>query len=111
MAMNPLDFMKGLQKMQEKLGDFQDKLAEFVVTGASGGGMVEVDMNGKLDVLAVRISKDALALVGAVKNSAVEPDAEMLGDLVTAACVAAHEKAQQVAQGEAGNLAQMMGGQ
>jgi DNA-binding YbaB/EbfC family protein len=104
MTMNPLDMMKGLQKVQEQFGDFQDKIAEFIVTGASGGGMVEVDMNGKFDVLAVRIAKDAL---GPAAEGA-EPDVEMLGDLVAAAFTSAQEKVRQMVQGEAGNLMQMM---
>jgi DNA-binding YbaB/EbfC family protein len=110
MTMNPLDLVKGLQKAQEQFGDFQDKLAEFIVTGVSGGGMVEIDMNGKFDVLAVRISKDAVGLmVEGVEGAVAEPDVEMLGDLVAAAFSAAQEKVRQMVQGEAGNIAQMMG--
>jgi DNA-binding YbaB/EbfC family protein len=103
MTVNPLDFMKNLQKMQEQLGDFQEKLADIVITGAAAGGMVEVDMNGKMEVQAVRIAKDAVLTEGA------EPDIEMLEDLIVAACASAREKVQASIQGEAGSMAQSMG--
>jgi DNA-binding YbaB/EbfC family protein len=103
MTINPLDFMKNLQKMQAQLGDFQEKLAEIAVTGSAAGGMVEVDMNGKMEVLAVRIAKDAVQTEGA------GPDIEMLEDLIVAACAAAREKIQASIQGEAGSMAQNMG--
>jgi DNA-binding YbaB/EbfC family protein len=104
MTINPLDFMKNLQKMQTQLGDFQEKLAEIVVTGSAAGGMVEVDMNGKMEVVAVRIAKDAVTA-----ESGAEPDTEMLEDLIVAACASAREKVQASIQGEAGSMAQSMG--
>ncbi|MDR1095782.1 MAG: YbaB/EbfC family nucleoid-associated protein [Spirochaetaceae bacterium] len=104
MTVNPLDFMKNLQKMQEQLGDFQEKLADMVVTGSAAGGMVEADMNGKMEVVAVRIAKDAVRT-----GNGAEPDIEMLEDLIVAACAAAREKVQAGIQGEAGSMAQSMG--
>jgi DNA-binding YbaB/EbfC family protein len=103
MTVNPLDFMKNLQKMQEQLGDFQEKLAEIVVTGSAAGGMVEVDMNGRMEVQTVRIAKDAVTAEG------VELDIEMLEDLIVAACASAREKVQASIQGQAGSMAQSMG--
>jgi DNA-binding YbaB/EbfC family protein len=97
MTVNPLDFMKNLQKMQEQLGDFQEKLADIVVTGSAAGGMVEVDMNGRMEVQAVRIAQETVT------------DIEMLEDLIVAACASAREKVQASIQGQAGSMAQSMG--
>jgi DNA-binding YbaB/EbfC family protein len=100
---NPMELMEQLQKMQAQLGEFQEKLADVTVTGAAGGGMVEVDMNGKMDMLDVRISKEVLAADGG------QPDVEMLEDLIVAAYAAAKEKAQAQARGGIGSVAEGMG--
>jgi DNA-binding YbaB/EbfC family protein len=105
MTINPLDLIKNFQKAQEQIGDFQESLNEITVTGSSGGGMVEVDMNGKFEVLAVRISKEAWMPTG----GGTEPDIEMVEDLVVAACAAAGEKVREQIQGRAGSMAEKMG--
>jgi DNA-binding YbaB/EbfC family protein len=72
MTINPFDILKNAQKIQEKL-------AEITETGSAGGGMVEVEINGKMEVLAVRISPEA-----------VDPnDIGMLEDLTAAAVTSA----------------------
>jgi DNA-binding YbaB/EbfC family protein len=109
MTINPLDLMKNLQKVQEHVGEMQEKLDEVTVTGSAGGGMVEVDMNGKMDVLAVRIAKEAWMPVGDARNGGTEPDIEMLQDLIVAACTDAGEKSRQRIQSEVGSMAQTMG--
>jgi DNA-binding YbaB/EbfC family protein len=82
MTINPLDILKNAQKLQEQMGSFQEKLAGFSETGSAGGGMVEVEINGKMEVLAVRISPEV-----------VDPnDIEMLQDLCAAAVASALEK-------------------
>jgi len=75
MNINPFDFIKNAQKMQEQMNGLQEKLADISVTGAAGGGLVEVDLNGKFELIAVRIAPPAME--GA--------DAEMLQDLILAA--------------------------
>jgi DNA-binding YbaB/EbfC family protein len=72
---NPFDLFKNAQKIQEQMSDFQEKLGVIRATGAAGGGLVEIDVNGKLEVIAVRIAPQAME--GA--------DIEMLQDLVMAA--------------------------
>jgi DNA-binding YbaB/EbfC family protein len=109
MTINPLDLMKNLQKVQEQIGDFQETLADITVTGSSGGGMVEVDMNGKFEVRAVRISKEAWMPLDGAPNGALEPDIEMVEDLIVAACAAAGEKVRREIQGKAGSMAEQMG--
>jgi DNA-binding YbaB/EbfC family protein len=82
MTINPLDILKNAQKIQEQMGSFQEKLAGFSETGSAGGGMVEVEISGKMEVLAVRISPEA-----------VDPnDIRMLEDLTAAAVASALEK-------------------
>ena len=68
------NILKQAQKMQEDLQKAQEKLAQEVVTGESGGGMVKVVMNGKHEVRRV-----------AIDPSLLEDDKEMLEDLVAAA--------------------------
>ena len=97
MKINPFEILKNAQKLQEQMGALQDKLAAIVVTGQSGGGMVEVDLNGKMEVLAVRIAPEAAE------------DIPMLQDLVMAAFSAALEKARERTGAEMGNLASGMG--
>jgi DNA-binding YbaB/EbfC family protein len=88
MNINPFDVMK-------QMGAFQEKLAFIHATGSSGGGMVEIDLNGKLEVLAVRIAKEAVE----------GGDTEMLEDLVTAAFSNALEKTKETISREAGAMA------
>jgi len=73
MNINPFDLFKNAQKMQEQMNSFQEKLAEITATGAAGGGLVEVDLNGKLELIAVRLAPQAM------------DDVEMLQDLIVAA--------------------------
>ena len=73
MNINPFDLLKNAQKIQEQMNGFQEKLADIEVTGASGAGMVEIDINGKMDVVDVRIAPETL------------DDVEMLQDLIMSA--------------------------
>jgi DNA-binding YbaB/EbfC family protein len=67
--------MKQAQKLQEKMNEMQEQLANTEVSGSSGGGMIEVTLNGKGEVRRVKIDPKV-----------VDPaEAEMLEDLVMAA--------------------------
>ena len=92
--MNPLDIMKNVQKIQEQLGVFQEKLGSICATGSAGGGMVEIDLNGKIEVLAVRIAPEVME----------GGDAEMLQDLITAAFSSSLENIKEVMNREMGAL-------
>lgn len=87
------DFMKMLQQAQEmtgKMQEVQDRLAKATVVGASGGGMVKVEADGKGTVK--RISIDP---------SVVNPaDVEMLEDLLAVAMQEAQRKGRELAEGE-----------
>ncbi len=47
--------MKQAQEMQAKMAELQEQLARTEVTGAAGGGMVQVTLNGKGEMRAVTI--------------------------------------------------------
>ncbi|MGK7294306.1 MAG: YbaB/EbfC family nucleoid-associated protein [Candidatus Wenzhouxiangella sp. M2_3B_020] len=78
--------MQQAQKMQEDLKQAQQELAELEVTGQSGGGMVEVTLNGRHEVRGVRI------------DSSAGDDLEMLEDLVAAAFNDAVNKVQEASR-------------
>ena len=72
----------------------QEELAEEVVTGTAGGGMVEVDMDGHQTVRSLR-----------VKPEVVDPDdVEMLEDLLIAAINDAAEKVKTLTEERMGGL-------
>jgi hypothetical protein len=67
--------MKQAQQMQSRMAEMQAKLAEVEMTGASGGGMVKVTLNGKGDMRGVKIDQSLM----------VADDVEVLEDLIIAA--------------------------
>jgi DNA-binding YbaB/EbfC family protein len=75
--------MKQAQQMQENMKKAQDALAEILVEGASGGGLVKVSMTCRHDVKRVTIDPTLLA-----------DDKDMLEDLVAAAFNDALRKAE-----------------
>lgn len=91
--MNVGKMMKDLQRMQTQI---QERMATLEVEGSAGGGIVTVRMNGKKELLSVRIEPAAIA--------ANDPD--LLCDLVVAAVNDAGRKVDeevvQLTQGFAG---------
>lgn len=63
------------QELQQKIANVQQELGERTVEASAGGGMVTAVVNGKLEVVRIRIERSLLE----------HPDAEMLQDLVVAA--------------------------
>ena len=88
---NPLKITEMLSQANQMQEEVQRKLGETVVEAASGGGAVTATMNGKKQLLKLRI--DPSAVVGLTGGS---PDVEMLEDLVVAAVNAAGTKADDV---------------
>jgi hypothetical protein len=77
--------------MQEEV---QRKLEVTVVEGSSGGGAVTATLNGKKQLLKIKIDPSAVAgLIGQQ-----QPDVEMLQDLIVAAVNEAGRKAEEVIQ-------------
>ena len=93
MNINPFDILKNAQKIQEQMSGFQEKLGNITATGASGGGLVEIDINGKMEVLAVRIASQAME------------DRDMLQDLVLSAFTDVMDKIKETIGKEAGAMA------
>lgn len=86
--------MKMVQQMQNRLMKIQEELANTVVEGTAGGGVVTVRVNGQREFKGIKIDP-----------SAVDPnDVEMLEDLITAAINDAMEKAKAVSEEKLGAL-------
>ncbi|MGC9393812.1 MAG: YbaB/EbfC family nucleoid-associated protein [Anaerolineae bacterium] len=83
-GMNPNDLMRQVQKMQQEMERIQDETSQEVVNVTSGGGMVELTINGALEVQSIKIAPEV-----------IDPDdVEMLQDLVLAAVNEGIQKAQ-----------------
>lgn len=85
---------KQAQELQERLASVQEEMAGRTVDASAGGGMVSATVNGRLEVVAVRIEPALLE----------QPDREMLEDLVVAAVNAGIRAAQQMVAAEMGKL-------
>jgi len=80
--------MKQAQEMQGRLQQMQDDLAALEVEGQSGGGLVKVRVNGKLEAQGLKIDP-----------SLIKPEeAEILEDLIVAAFQDAKRKAEAAVQ-------------
>ncbi len=82
--------MKQAKKMQEKIAGIQAELESKTVEATAGGGMVTVIVNGKFEILSLKIDKEV-----------VNPeDVDMLQDLIMAAVNEGIRKAQEMATAE-----------
>ena len=74
--------MKQAQAMQAKMAELQAQLESVEMTGAAGGGMVQVTLNGKGDLKKIKLDKSLL-----------DPnEAEVVEDLIVAAFNDAKQK-------------------
>ena len=93
--MNIGKMMKDLQKMQAKL---QTEVDGVEVEATSGGGVVTARMNGRKELLALKLAADAIT----------PDDPDLMEDLILAAVNGAarkvDEQVQQLTQGMAGGL-------
>ena len=86
--------LKQAQKMQADMTSLQEDLEQREYTATSGGGMVEVTVDGKHLIKSIKISPDA-----------VDPDdAEMLEDLITVAVNEAISNAIKTSEEEMGAI-------
>ena len=67
--------MKQAQEMQAKMAEMQERLVETEMSGAAGGGMVQVTVNGKGEMRSLRIDPSLLN----------PDDVAVLEDLIVAA--------------------------
>ncbi|OIQ96603.1 nucleoid-associated protein YbaB [mine drainage metagenome] len=84
------NLMKQAQQMQAKMAEMQGKVEQMEASGASGGGMVQVTVNGKGDLRKLKIDPSLL----------VPEDVEVLEDLVVAAFNDAKAKVDATMQAE-----------
>ncbi|MEK0082509.1 YbaB/EbfC family nucleoid-associated protein [Benzoatithermus flavus] len=88
------NMLKEAQKLQARMAEMQQKLAESEMTGLAGGGLVSVTLNGKGEMRKVKIDP-----------SLVDPnEVEVLEDLIVAACNDAKSKIDAHLQAEMGKL-------
>ena len=67
--------MQQAQAMQKKMAKIQEEMAQKEITGSAGGNMVTAVVNGKQELLSIKIDPQVLN----------DNDVEMLQDLITAA--------------------------
>jgi DNA-binding YbaB/EbfC family protein len=83
-----LGMMKQAAQLQSKMKAMQDELEHVEVEGISGGGLVSVRMNAKMDVKAVRIDPSLMKA----------DEREVLEDLLVTAMGDARRKAEAAMQ-------------
>ncbi len=91
--LNPLKISEMLSQATHMQEEVQRKLEVTVVEGTSGGGAVTATLNGKKQLLKLRIEPSAV-----LSLSGDKADVEMLEDLVVAAVNEAGRKAEEAIQ-------------
>ena len=86
-----------MSQAKQQYETLQKKMQETVVDASSGGGTVNVKMDGRKQILSLKIDPDA------IKSG----DIEMLQDLITAAV---NEAARKIDQAMQSSLGGMLGG-
>jgi DNA-binding YbaB/EbfC family protein len=84
------NIMKQAKKIQEKMAQMQAELETKTVEASAGGGMVTAVVNGKFEILSLKIDREV-----------VNPDdVEMLQDLIIAVVNEGVRKAQEMTASE-----------
>lgn len=95
---NFAELMRNAGKIRESVEKATEQLGHLQVEGSAGGGVVTAKVNGRLEVLSVRIAPELIA----------DGDLELIEDLVTAAVnqglVRAREEAARSIQSMASGL-------
>jgi len=94
---NLTSIMKQVQRLQARIAEMKEGLAEKEVEGTAGGGMVRVVVNGRQEVLSVVIEPEAME------------DREMLEDLITAAVNDAMRKSKALMEEELSRITSELG--
>ena len=101
---NMASLMGQAKEMKEKFAQLQADLARKTVEADAGAGAVRAVVNGKLEIVSVRLDRPSLSpLVG----EGSDLDQQMVEDLVAAAVNAALTKAKEMVQQE---ISQLTGG-
>ena len=88
------NMMKEAQKLQQQMLAMQEEIAKRKVEATAGGGMVTVEVNGKQEIVSIKIDPEVIN----------KDDAQMLEDLVLAACNEGLRKSRELMQQELGKL-------
>jgi len=81
--------LRQAQQMQERLARLQEELAGKTVEASAGGGMVTVVVNGRQEIVSVRIEKEVVSpddvellqdLVAGAVNEAISRSRKMMAD-------------------------------
>ena len=91
---NMNQMLKQAQKMQEDMANLQADLEQREYTATSGGGMIEVTVDGKHLIKTIKINPDAVD----------KDDTEMLEDLITVAVNEAISNAIKTSEEEMGSI-------
>ncbi|ADH85943.1 YbaB/EbfC family nucleoid-associated protein [Desulfurivibrio alkaliphilus] len=92
--MDMQQLMQQAQQFQQKMAGLQAELAERTVTSSVGGGMVQATVNGRHQLVELKIEPEVIN----------PEDPDMLRDLVMAAVNDAMARAQEMIQKEMGKL-------
>ena len=96
-GMNQAAMMKQAQKMQQEMLRMQEEMESKTWSATAGGGMVTASVNGKHEVVDLKINPEAVD----------EDDVEMLQDMI----IAAVHEAMRTADAEAAqNMSRLTGG-
>lgn len=91
---NMNQMMKQVQQMQKKMEQAQKEIEEMIVSASSGGGMVEVKMNGRKEVIELTINPEA-----------IDPeDVEMLQDMILTAINDAFKQVEDQSESKMGKI-------
>lgn len=97
MKLDIQQMMKQAKKLQEELSRQQEELAKKVFKASSGGGMVTAKVNGKFELIGLKVDPEVVD----------KEEIDMLQDLILAAVNEANRQAQEAAKELMGG---MMGG-
>jgi len=92
--MNIMSMMKQAQKLQAKMAELQAEMGNRTVSAQAGGGMVEATVNGRQELLSLRIDKEVVS----------PDDVEMLQDLILAAVNEALNRSREMMAAEMSKL-------
>ena len=91
---NLTGMMKQAQKLQAKMVEMQEEVGNRTVSAQAGGGMVEAVVNGRQELVSLRIDPEVV----------VAEDVEMLQDLILAALNEALNRSREMMAAEMGKL-------
>ncbi len=93
------DLMNQARQMQDQVKRVQEELARKQVTADAGGGMVQATVNGRMELVKVKIDKSKIDV----------NDTELLEDVIVAAVHGAQARAAETMKQEMQKMAAEMG--